>query len=113
MKSQGQRIEGEIDKYNPSTRPRHLWVKIYAELIGNYKNLGIKSLRDNKLVVDADYRGEVIVALHNDTDEMMLVSPEERIAQFVIMDFNSINFQIVDELDKTDRGSDGFGSTGA
>ena len=65
------------------------------------------------MVVDADYRGEVIVALHNDTDEMMLVSPEERIAQFVIMDFNSINFQIVDELDKTDRGSDGFGSTGA
>ena len=63
-------------------------------------------------VVDADYRGEVIVALHNDTDEMMSIEPHERIAQLVLMDFNAMEFQIVDELNETDRGGCGFGSTG-
>ena len=63
-------------------------------------------------VVDADYRGEVIVALHNDTDETMSIGPGERIAQLIIMDFNPVSFQVVDELNSTVRGCDGFGSTG-
>ena len=88
-------------------------VKRYAELIGNYKNLRIKSLRGNKLVIDADYRGEYIVPLHNDTDEMMSIEPGERIAQLVIMDFNPVSFTVVDELNETERGGCGFGSTGA
>ena len=112
MKSQGQRIEGEIDKYNPSTRPRHLRVKIYAELIGNYKSLGIKSPRDNKLVCDSDYRGEYIVPLHNDTDELMVIEAGERIAQLIIMNFNPIEFNVVDSLSDTERGSGSFGSSG-
>ena len=112
MKGQGQRIEGEIDKYNPSTRPRHLKVKIYAELIGNYKSLGIKSHRDNKLVCDEDYRGEYIVALHNDTDEMMEIEPGERIAQLILLPYQTMEFEVVDELSDTERGDGGFGHTG-
>ena len=88
-------------------------MKIYAELIGNYKNLGIKSLRGNKLVIDADYRGEIIVALHNDTDEMMSIEPGERVAQLVVLPFIPVEFNIVDELSETVRGEGGFGSTGS
>ena len=63
-------------------------------------------------VVDADYRGEVIVALHNDTDEMMLIEPGERIAQIVIAPYITANFILSDSLDDTERGEGGFGSTG-
>jgi dUTP pyrophosphatase len=63
-------------------------------------------------VVDADYRGNIIVALHNDTDEMMSVEPQERIAQLVIVPFMEVEFTDVDNLDDTTRGSHGFGSTG-
>ena len=64
-------------------------------------------------VVDADYRGEVIVALHNDTDEMMSIEPGERIAQLVVLPFIPVQFNIVDSLSETERGEGGFGSTGA
>lgn len=63
-------------------------------------------------VIDADYRGNVIVALHNDTDEMMSIESNERIAQFVVMDFNPVIFTPVDELNETERSTSGFGSTG-
>ena len=64
------------------------------------------------MVIDSDYRGEVIVALHNDTDEVMVVSPQERIAQLVIMPYLAVNFTEVQDLDSTERGLGGFGSTG-
>jgi dUTP pyrophosphatase len=64
------------------------------------------------LVCDSDYRGEYIVALHNDTDEIMSIEPGERIAQLIIMPFISVNFTVVDKLNDTERGSGGFGSTG-
>lgn len=63
-------------------------------------------------VVDADYRGEVMVALHNHTNEDKMIDAHERIAQMVIMPFASVNFIEVDELSDTERGSGGFGSTG-
>ncbi len=63
-------------------------------------------------VADSDYRGEYIVALHNDTDEPKTVENGERIAQLVIMPFLSAEFNEVEELDSTERGSGGFGSTG-
>ena len=112
MRGQGQRIEGEIDKYNPSTRPRHLKVKIYAELIGNYKSLGVKSPRGNKLVCDSDYRGEYIVPIHNDSDENKIIEPGERIAQLIVMPFAEVSFREVKELTDTERGDGGFGSSG-
>lgn len=63
-------------------------------------------------VCDSDYRGEYIVALHNDTDEMKKINPNERIAQLVILPFLPIEFEEVNDLSITTRGSGGFGSTG-
>ena len=63
-------------------------------------------------VCDSDYRGNYIVALHNDTDENRLVSPGERIAQMVLLPYISMIFEEVDELEETERGVNGFGSTG-
>lgn len=63
-------------------------------------------------VCDSDYRGEYIVALHNDTKEAKLVKPGERIAQLVVMPYLSVEFTQVDELPDTKRGAGGFGSTG-
>lgn len=65
------------------------------------------------MVIDADYRGEVAVALHNDTDETKIVVNGERIAQLVVIPFMKIDdFTVVDELSSTERGINGFGSTG-
>ena len=63
-------------------------------------------------VCDSDYRGEYIVALHNDTDEAKLIMPGERIAQLVVMPFLEVEFDEVNELENTKRGDGGFGSTG-
>lgn len=63
-------------------------------------------------VCDADYRGEYIVPLHNDTDTPMVVEPNERIAQLIVMPYMTIAFTEVDELSSTVRGTGGFGSTG-
>jgi dUTP pyrophosphatase len=63
-------------------------------------------------VVDSDYRGEIIVALHNDTDVEKTIDKNERIAQLVVTPYLSVEFQETDELDDTERGSGGFGSTG-
>ena len=63
-------------------------------------------------VCDSDYRGEYIVPLHNDTNEIMSIEPGERIAQLIIMNFNPIEFNVVDSLSDTERGDCGFGSSG-
>lgn len=63
-------------------------------------------------VIDADYRGNVVVALHNDTNINTTISPKERIAQLVVMPFQEIEFEVVDELSETVRADGGFGSTG-
>ena len=63
-------------------------------------------------VADADYRGEYIVALHNDSDVTRTVTPGERIAQLVVMPFLSVEFEEAETLDETTRGAGGFGSTG-
>jgi dUTP pyrophosphatase len=64
-------------------------------------------------VCDSDYRGEYIVPLHNDTDETMTIEPGERIAQLVVLPFIPVQFNVVDSLSDTERGTGGFGSTGA
>ena len=63
-------------------------------------------------VIDSDYRGEVIVALHNDTDKCESIHVGDRIAQLVILPYLPVEFEEVDELSNTDRGEGGFGSTG-
>lgn len=64
------------------------------------------------MVCDSDYRGEIIVALHNDSDTMRMVEPGERIAQFVVQPYVSVEFEEVDTLSTTVRGAGGFGSSG-
>lgn len=63
-------------------------------------------------VIDADYRGEIIVALHNDSEDDKTVQNGDRIAQIVIMPFLNAEFNEVDDLSETERGEGGFGSTG-
>lgn len=63
-------------------------------------------------VVDSDYRGEIIVALHNDTNEDQVIAAGSRIAQLVLLPYLVAPFDVVDELNDTDRGDGGFGSTG-
>ena len=63
-------------------------------------------------VCDSDYRGEYMVALHNDTDIVQVVVPGEKIAQLILLPFLPIEFNMVDELSETERGENGFGSTG-
>lgn len=64
-------------------------------------------------VVDADYRGEITVALYNHCAETRTIEPNERIAQMVIAPFLKVNFEEVDALSDTVRGVGGFGSTGS
>ena len=63
-------------------------------------------------VVDSDYRGEIGVILHNDSNETRYVKPNERIAQLVVIPYLSVEFEEVEELGSTTRGEGGFGSTG-
>lgn len=87
----------------------------YAGFI--YARSGIATKRGlapaNKVgVVDSDYRGEVMVALHNHSSEEQKITNGERIAQMVIAPYLTAVFTEADELDDTERGAGGFGSTG-
>lgn len=87
----------------------------YAGLI--YARSGLASKRGlapaNKVgVVDADYRGEIMVALHNHSGIEQRVAPRERIAQLVVAPFLKAEYEEADELQDTARGTGGFGSTG-
>ena len=87
----------------------------YAGLI--YARSGLATKRGlapaNKVgVVDADYRGEIMVSLHNHSGEAQSVEAGERIAQLVITPFLRVEFDESDGLSDTDRGAGGFGSTG-
>lgn len=63
-------------------------------------------------VIDSDYRGEVIVALHNDSDIEQTISNGERIAQLIIIPYLNCSAKQANALSETERGSNGFGSTG-
>lgn len=63
-------------------------------------------------VIDADYRGEVIIFLHNHGDAPQVVEDGDRVAQFVIVPYLTARFAPAEELDGTARGAGGFGSTG-
>ena len=84
-------------------------------LIFARSSLGIKRglAPANKVgVIDADYRGEIMVGLYNHSDTPQTIEPFERIAQFMIVPFIRTNFTESEELSDTVRGEGGFGSTG-
>ena len=63
-------------------------------------------------VIDSDYRGQIMVALHNHGQEAQTLCAGDRIAQLVIAPVYTPGFEVVEELDDTARGTGGFGSTG-
>jgi dUTP pyrophosphatase len=87
----------------------------YVALI--YARSGLATKRGlapaNKVgVVDCDYRGEIMVSLHNHSDIPQTIAPKERIAQMVITPYIKAEFEETDTLSETVRGEGGFGSTG-
>jgi dUTP pyrophosphatase len=84
---------------------------------GIYPRSGLATKRSVRMancvgVIDADYRGNVIVPLHNDSNELVTIEPHERVAQLIIQKYEPIEFIEVEDLDETERGEGGFGSTG-
>ena len=63
-------------------------------------------------ILDEDYTGEVIVIMLNTTDKYLSINNGDRIAQMAIRPYYQGEFELVDELDETERGDGGFGSTG-
>ncbi len=112
--------EGELTFAPGETRLVHTGIAMqipdgYVGLV--YARSGIASKRGlapaNKVgVIDSDYRGELMVALHNHSNEVQSIASGERIAQIVIAPYLTANFIESEELDDTDRGIGGFGSTG-
>jgi dUTP pyrophosphatase len=62
--------------------------------------------------IDSDYRGDIGVILVNLSQEEYTIVPQDRIAQLVIAQYSKVNWQIVEALPDSERGSGGFGSTG-
>ena len=112
--------EGEITIAPGQTRLVHTGISMaipqgFVGLI--YARSGLASKRGlapaNKVgVIDSDYRGEIMVALHNHSNEPQTICDGERIAQIVFTAYMGADFLEVDELDSTERGEGGFGSTG-
>ena len=63
-------------------------------------------------VIDADYRGEIKVVLHNDSEYVREIKPGERVAQMIVMPYPKVSFIEAEDLSDTVRGESGFGGTG-
>lgn len=88
------------------------WVmKVYSRSGHGFKH-GIR-LVNGTGIIDADFRGQVIVGLHNDGDAQFVVSHGDRIAQAMLVPVERVSFVEVDELSDTARGTGGLGSTGS
>ena len=87
----------------------------YVGLIYARSGLGCKSglAPSNKVgVIDSDYRGEIVIALHNHSKEKREINPKDRIAQIVFTPYVKGIFEVNETLNDTSRGEGGFGSTG-
>lgn len=87
----------------------------YVALVFARSGLGVKhgiSLSNGVGVIDSDYRGEIKVGLTNLSDIPYTIQPGDRVAQLAVVPVVQANVVPVDELDETDRGAGGFGSTG-
>ncbi len=86
----------------------------YFGLIAIRSGLGMKGLTlSNSIgVIDEDYRGEIRIPLFNHGEEAMVLEDGERVAQMILIPYVQAELNFVDELQDTDRGNDGFGSSG-
>ena len=80
-----------------------------SKMVIDYINIGLTAVIG---VIDSDYRGEIMVALYNHSNQAVTIAKGDRVAQLVIAPYIKANFQEVDELEDTVRGEGGFGSTG-
>ncbi len=90
--------------------PHGYWVALCARS-GIATKKGLRPAQ-GVAVIDEPYTGEWLVPLHNDSDEVAVVNHGDRIAQFVLLPYPQTKLVEVDELDETDRGEGGFGSSG-
>ena len=86
--------------------------KGYAGLIRDRSSMGVKGIHRHAGVIDCGYRGEIRVCLHNATKETYHIKKGDRIAQMLIQQVPNFIMHTVENLDSTDRGDGGFGSTG-
>lgn len=105
---------GEIVKI-----PTGIAIQITNQYIGGFvfPRSGLSSKHGISLincvgVIDSDYTGEIICPVINHSDKDFTINPGDRIAQLVFMPVYNANLVQVEELDNTERGSGGFGSTG-
>ncbi|MBQ7363726.1 MAG: dUTP diphosphatase [Clostridia bacterium] len=113
-------LDGAIEIPAHTTEMLHTGIAVeipegYCGLVFARSSMGAKRglAPANKVgVIDADYRGEIRVALHNHTDTPARIEPGERVAQLAIVPFLHAEFEEADELSETVRGIGGFGSTG-
>lgn len=104
---------GETVKVHTGLRmapPEGWYVAIYARS-GLATKLGLAHANKTG-ICDQDYRGEYIVALHNHSNFPQMIAHGDRIAQMAVVPFWQADFEEVSELDETERGAGGFGSTG-
>ena len=86
--------------------------KRFVGLIWDRSSMGVKGVHRHAGVIDSSYRGEVKVCLHNASGDLHKIKRGDRIAQLLIQEIPIFRLHEVEELDSTERGSGGFGSTG-
>lgn len=104
---------GEVRKISSGIAialPRETFGAIYPRS-GNATKRGLV-LANTVGIIDADYRGPVIIALKNTSDQVQTIEHGERIAQLIVQSFLPVAFKEVDSIGTTARGTNGFGSTG-
>lgn len=87
----------------------------YVGIVAVRSSMGFKhnaTLANSIGVIDSDYRGEIKVKIINHSDTPLKIDPGERVAQLIIIPYLNIDFEQVDTLSYTERGGNGFGSTG-
>lgn len=80
--------------------------------IEDRSGLGLMGIHKVAGIIDSDYRGEILIVLHNTTKEVFKIEKHDRIAQGIVSPVSQVVFREVSELSSTERGERGFHSTG-
>lgn len=84
----------------------------YVGMIKSKSGLNVKENVTSEGVIDAGYTGSIVVKLYNNGDGIVHIQKGQKISQLVIMPIITPELELVDELEDTERGNNGFGSTG-
>ncbi len=86
--------------------------KGFVGMVKSKSGLNVKRGIVSEGVIDAGYTGSIHVKLYNHGKDIVMINPEEKISQLVIMPIVTPDLEVVDALEETERGNGGFGSTG-